>query len=63
MAFVLTVMLIVSPVRYTDLSVVSDSERYDVWKTALPGLISSPDRVAFAIIGTDSSVGESKTIA
>jgi hypothetical protein len=62
MAFVLMVMLIVSPVRYADLSVVSDSERYDNWKAALLEAVSSPAKVAFVMIG-DFSVGESRTKA
>jgi hypothetical protein len=63
MAFVLTVMLTVSPVRYTDLLVVSDIERYDNWKVALLGAVSSPAEMAFAMIGADFSVGESRTKA
>jgi hypothetical protein len=56
-------MLIGSPVRYTGLSAVSDSEREDVWKEALPGAVSSPARVAFVMIGADFSAGESDTAA
>ena len=62
-ALVLTVMLTVSPVRYTDLSVVTDRERYDAWKAALLGVSSSPAEVAFLIMVIASPVKESNTVA
>src|SRR4030042_3198975 len=63
MAFVLTVIVIVSPVKYTDLSVLSDRERYDGWKTTLLGVNSSPDKVAFVMIGIASISGEFEATA
>jgi hypothetical protein len=56
-------MLIVSPVRYTDLSVVIDSERYDNWKAALLGAVSSPAKVAFVIMGVASFAEKFEAVA
>jgi hypothetical protein len=61
--FVLTVMRTVSPVKYTDLSVVTDRERYAAWKAALLGTVSSPAKVAFLMIVKASPVMGSNTVA
>jgi hypothetical protein len=56
-------MLIVSPVKYTDLSVVSDRERYDNWKAALLVAVSSLAEVAFVMIGMTLFAGKFEAIA
>jgi hypothetical protein len=56
-------MFTVSPVKYTDLSVVTDRERYAAWKAALLGAVSSPAKVAFLMIVIASPVRGSNTVA
>jgi hypothetical protein len=56
-------MAIVSPVKYTGLSVLSDRERYDVWKATLLGSVSPLNKVAFVIMGVAPFAEQLKVVA
>jgi hypothetical protein len=56
-------MAIVSPVKYTGLSVLSDNERYEAWKATLLGVVSSLDKVAFVMMGVASFAEKFEAVA
>jgi hypothetical protein len=56
LALVLTVMAIVSPVKYTVLLALIDNDRYEAWKGSLPEAGSSLVARALVMMGLNSFV-------